>query len=166
MAENSVFQGDMSEQFRQIALRQSPSVGSEGWSSVANTLVCPTPDVNFSKPIKSPETIRESTEIKVIDSKSTVVDEKKEANVTTMELASSTQAQPAPKKRIDFLAGLVTISCVGVTLIHFTLTFIPYAGGLGYGRHYKSELYSRWSATPILLNPIWIGKYRCPICLI
>lgn len=168
MAENSVLHSDMSEQFRQINLRQSPSTGSDGWSSVGNTLVCPTPDVNFGKPIKSPETVRESAEIRVLERKSLDANEKtKEANVTTREVASQSMLAVAPSlpprttapaKRIDFLAGLVAISCLGVTLIHFTLTFIPYAGGLGYGRHYRSELYARWSATPVLLNPIWIGK--------
>jgi hypothetical protein len=63
-----------------------------------------------------------------------------------------------PPVRIDYLAGLVAISCIGVTFIHFTLTFIPYAGGLEASRHYKSELYARWSVTAIFLNPIWIGK--------
>jgi len=151
------------------SLRESPSTGSDGWSSNGHTLVCPTPEINFSKPIKSPETIRESVEIRVLERKSLESSEKlKTAIVTAHEvpsqstLAASPTLPPrtsAPPKRIDYLAGLVAISCIGVTLIHFTLTFIPYAGGLGYGRHYKSELYSRWSATPILLNPIWIGPF-------
>ncbi|CAD0112592.1 unnamed protein product [Aureobasidium uvarum] len=153
----------------QNSLRQSPSTGSDGWSSIGHTLVCPTPEVNFSKPIKSPETIRESVEICVLERKSFESNEKlKEAIVTAYEvpiqstLVTSPALPPrtnASPKRIDYLAGLVAISCIGVTLIHFTLTFIPYAGGLGYGRHYESELYSRWSATPILLNPIWIGPF-------
>jgi hypothetical protein len=152
-----------------MTLRQSPSTGSDGWSSNAHTLVCPTPDINYSRPVKSPETIRESVEIRVLGRKSFESSEKlKQAIVTAHEVPShSTPAlsstlpprTSAPPKRIDYLAGLVAISCIGVTLIHFTLTFIPYAGGLGYGRHYKSELYSRWSATPILLNPIWIGPF-------
>ncbi|TIA54179.1 hypothetical protein D6C79_01116 [Aureobasidium pullulans] len=167
MVEGTPLQSDTT--LHQTKLRQSPSTGSDGWSSHANTLVCPTPEINFSKPMKSPETIRESVEIKVLDRKSLESDEKlKEAIVTAQELPvqsalNRTKSPTLPPrttapKRIDYLAGLVAISCIGVTLIHFTLTFIPYAGGLGYGRHYKSELYSRWSATPILLNPIWIGK--------
>jgi hypothetical protein len=151
------------------SLRHSPSSSSDGWSSNGHTLVCPTPEINYSKPIKSPETIRESVEIRVLERKSLESSEKlKAAVVTTHEVPSqstlaTSPALPsrtsAPPKRIDYLAGLVAISCIGVTLIHFTLTFIPYAGGLGYGRHYESELYSRWSATPILLNPIWIGPF-------
>jgi hypothetical protein len=151
------------------SLRHSPSSSSDGWSSNGHTLVCPTPEINYSKPIKSPETIRESVEIRVLERKSLESSEMlKAAIVTTHEVPSqstlaTSPALPlrtsAPPKRIDYLAGLVAISCIGVTLIHFTLTFIPYAGGLGYGRHYESELYSRWSATPILLNPIWIGPF-------
>ncbi|KAG9950039.1 hypothetical protein KCU85_g3805, partial [Aureobasidium melanogenum] len=149
--------------------RYSPSAGSDGWSSNDNTVVCPSPEINFSKPIKSPETIRESAEIQILERKSLESDEKmKQAIVTAHEVPTQTTpttsltlppGTTAPPKRIDYLAGLVTISCVGVTLIHFTLTFIPYAGGLGYGRHYKSELYARWSVTPIFLNPIWIGPF-------
>jgi hypothetical protein len=160
---------DMALLRNKMTLRQSPSTGSDGWSSNAHTLVCPTPDINYSRPVKSPETIRESVEIRVLGRKSFESSEKlKQAIVTAHEVPShSTPAlsstlpprTSAPPKRIDYLAGLVAISCIGVTLIHFTLTFIPYAGGLGYGRHYKSELYSRWSATPILLNPIWIGPF-------
>ena len=57
---------------------------------------------------------------------------------------------PPPKKRIDYLAGLVTISCFSVTFIHFTLTFIPFAGGLSFGMHYKSEYWARYTVSPLM----------------
>lgn len=69
---------------------------------------------------------------------------------------------PLPKSkqheaRINYLAGLVAFSSLGVTLIHFFLTFSPYAGGLNYGQHYRSEYWARWTFTPAILNPIWVS---------
>jgi hypothetical protein len=59
--------------------------------------------------------------------------------------------------RINYLAGLVAFSSLGVTVIHFMLTFNPYAGGLNYGQHYRSEYWARWTVTPAILNPIWVS---------
>jgi hypothetical protein len=67
---------------------------------------------------------------------------------------------PLPKAkeheaRVNYLAGLVAFSSLGVTVIHFMLSFNPYAGGLNYGQHYRSEYWARWTVTPAILNPIW-----------
>ncbi|KAJ9646315.1 hypothetical protein H2199_002364 [Coniosporium tulheliwenetii] len=70
----------------------------------------------------------------------------------------------APKKRIDYLAGLVALSCICVTFVHFVLTFIPYVVGLGGSRHYKSEYWARWTAGPYILTPIWIGPFFTTSC--
>lgn len=76
---------------------------------------------------------------------------------------------PLPKAkqheaRINYLAGLVAFSSIGVTLIHFFLTFSPYSGGLNYGQHYRSEYWARWTVTPAILNPIWVSQQYFP-CL-
>jgi hypothetical protein len=70
---------------------------------------------------------------------------------------------PLPKAkeheaRINYLAGLVAFSSLGVTVIHFMLSFNPYAGGLNYGQHYRSEYWARWTVTPVILNPIWVSQ--------
>ncbi|KAJ9655394.1 hypothetical protein H2201_008815 [Coniosporium apollinis] len=70
----------------------------------------------------------------------------------------------APKKRIDYLAGLVAFSCVCVTFVHFVLTFLPYAVGIGRSGHYKSEYWARWTAGPYILTPIWIGPFFTTSC--
>lgn len=67
---------------------------------------------------------------------------------------------PPPKKRVDHLAGLVAFSCFCITFIHFTLTFIPFVGGLSYGIHYRSDYWARWIVSPVILDPIW---YACHI---
>ncbi|KAI5271070.1 hypothetical protein E4T47_05632 [Aureobasidium subglaciale] len=76
---------------------------------------------------------------------------------------------PLPKAkeheaRINYLAGLVAFSSIGVTLIHFMLSFNPYAGGLNYGQHYRSEYWARWTVTPAILNPIWLGPFFVTSC--
>lgn len=68
-------------------------------------------------------------------------------------------AAPAAKKRVDYLAGLVAISSLLVTQIHFGLTFIPAAINPGAYLHYESEIWARKTVTPYLLNLIWIGPF-------
>jgi hypothetical protein len=65
----------------------------------------------------------------------------------------------SPKKRVDYLAGLVALSCLAVTFVHFALTFIPYVGGLASGQHYSYEEWARRIVGPYLLTPIWIGPF-------
>ena len=63
------------------------------------------------------------------------------------------------QKRVDYLAGLVALSCLAVTFVHFALTFIPYVGGLASGQHYSYEEWARRIVGPYLLTPIWIGPF-------
>ncbi len=78
-----------------------------------------------------------------------------------MSVAASKAIAPvtSPRQRVDYLAGLVALSCIAVTFVHFTLTFIPYVGGLGYGQHYSYEEWGRNIAGPYILTPIWIGPF-------
>lgn len=70
----------------------------------------------------------------------------------------------AGERRVNYLAGLVAFSCLGVTGIHFTLTFVPYAGGLGGDWHYKSEYWARWTVQPFILDPMWLGPLFVTSC--
>jgi hypothetical protein len=69
---------------------------------------------------------------------------------------------PAKKQRVDYLAGLVALSCMLVTAIHFCLTFAPAAINPGAYIHYKSEIWARKTIDSYFLNLIWIGKLLRP----
>ncbi|KAA6406669.1 MAG: hypothetical protein FRX48_09601 [Lasallia pustulata] len=62
-------------------------------------------------------------------------------------------------KRVDYLAGLVALSSLLVTAIHFSLTFVPAAVNPGAYYHYKSEVWAKKIIDPYLLNLIWIGPF-------
>lgn len=66
---------------------------------------------------------------------------------------------PVAAKRVDYLAGLVALSSLLVTAIHFSLTFIPAAVNPGAYYHYKSEIWAKKIIDPYLLNLIWIGPF-------
>ncbi len=73
-------------------------------------------------------------------------------------LRSSTKL-PEATNRVDHLAGLVAVSCLIVTAIHFNLTFV--FGDLNPGgfHHYRSEEIARKTFSQIFLNLIWIGPF-------
>ncbi|KAI7231781.1 hypothetical protein KC330_g6247 [Hortaea werneckii] len=71
------------------------------------------------------------------------------------------QARPPPTKRIDYLAGLVAVACLGVTLHHFCQTFWPWIT-LGYGpsAHYpEAEKWFKIFLGSYLLTQLWIGPF-------
>ena len=70
-------------------------------------------------------------------------------------------AKPSPTKRIDYLAGLVAVACLGVTLHHFCQTFWPWIT-LGYGpsAHYpEAEKWFKIFLGSYLLTQLWIGPF-------
>ncbi|KAF2456995.1 hypothetical protein BDY21DRAFT_287004 [Lineolata rhizophorae] len=67
--------------------------------------------------------------------------------------------RPPAKKRIDYLAGLVALCSVVVTVMHFCLTFIPAAVMPGSPAHYPSELWARTYIAPFVLNQMWLGVF-------
>jgi hypothetical protein len=69
---------------------------------------------------------------------------------------------PATKKRVDYLAGLVALSFLLGTAIHFCLTFAPAAINPGAFVHYDSEVWARKTIDSYFLNLIWIGKLLRP----
>jgi hypothetical protein len=155
---------DISDRSSNADLGQGFSTSDHGWSSTSTTLGCPTPTLRSDGSTKCPHAHAPEYEKPSFESNEEQTKTAPLAPEVSTQSASSLAGSPRlppplppPAKRIDYLAGLVTISCVFVTLIHFTLTFVPWVGGLGSGRHYKSETYSRWVVTPVLLNPIWIG---------
>ena len=65
---------------------------------------------------------------------------------------------PSKKQHIEHLAGLVAVSCLLVTSIHFCLTFVPAAINPDAYVHYYSEVWARKTVDAYLLNLIWIGE--------
>ncbi|KAF2657856.1 glycoside hydrolase family 16 protein [Lophiostoma macrostomum CBS 122681] len=91
-----------------------------------------------------------------------IVDKTKQPDVTVKEVPPLAAAPPpiAPKKaRVDYLAGLVALASVLVTLIHFCLTFLP-ATEIPYTHaHYESENWALKIVSPYLLTFSWIGPF-------
>lgn len=69
--------------------------------------------------------------------------------------------QAAPKKRIDYLAGLVAVACIGVTLRHFCQTFWPWIiNGYGLTAHYpKVEYWANIFIGAFAITQLWIGPF-------
>ena len=66
---------------------------------------------------------------------------------------------PEPKKRVDYLAGLVAVSSLLVTAIHFSLTFVVGTINAGAYTHYYSETIARKFFNSYFLNLLWIGPF-------
>ncbi|KAK4500361.1 hypothetical protein PRZ48_008550 [Zasmidium cellare] len=69
--------------------------------------------------------------------------------------------QAAPKKRIDYLAGLVAVACIGVTLRHFCQTFWPWIiNGYGQTAHWpKVEKWANIFIGAFAITQLWIGPF-------
>jgi len=66
---------------------------------------------------------------------------------------------PKGQQQIEHLAGLVTFSALLVTVINFTLTFVPGVVDPAAFTHYRSETIARRTVSSFLLNLIWIGPF-------
>lgn len=86
-----------------------------------------------------------------------------EETTKTVPVVPSTPSA-APKKRINYLAGLISFSTIIVTLIHFTFTFVPAAGMPGEPHHYRSEIWVNKIIAPFLLNQAFVGVFFITSC--
>jgi peptidoglycan/LPS O-acetylase OafA/YrhL len=66
-----------------------------------------------------------------------------------------------PTKRVDYLSGLTTVACIGVTLHHFGQTFWPFViEGYGPTAHYPEvEHWLHIFVGGIILSNLWIGPF-------
>ena len=66
---------------------------------------------------------------------------------------------PEGQQRVEYLAGLLVLSCVLITAINFNLTYVY--GDLATDKfvHSRSEEVARITIAPFLLNQIWIGPF-------
>lgn len=69
------------------------------------------------------------------------------------------KAAPAPRTRIDYLAGLVAICATLVTIMHFGLTFVPAIVIPGAPIHHRSEFWVQKIVSPFILNQMWLGVF-------
>ncbi|KKY16776.1 putative glycoside hydrolase family 16 [Diplodia seriata] len=65
----------------------------------------------------------------------------------------------AKKARVDYLAGLVALCSIFVTLIHFHLTYVPAVVIPGAFVHYPSELWAEKLISPFIMNQMWLGVF-------
>ncbi|KAJ4339127.1 hypothetical protein N0V95_007879 [Ascochyta clinopodiicola] len=66
---------------------------------------------------------------------------------------------PPPRERIDYLAGLVALCALVVTVMHFGLTFVPAIVTPGAPQHAKSEYWAQKIVAPFILNQMWLGVF-------
>lgn len=72
----------------------------------------------------------------------------------------ATSKEPTPKGQVDYLAGLVAVACLGVSLHHFIQTFLPWvADGYGYAHYPKVERWLSLFLGSIILTQLWIGPF-------
>jgi hypothetical protein len=74
-------------------------------------------------------------------------------------LTATGTAKPPPKQRIDYLAGLVALASLLVTVIHFGLTFVPALVEPGAAVHYQSEVFAEKTIAPLFLTFSWVGIF-------
>jgi hypothetical protein len=66
---------------------------------------------------------------------------------------------PALRDRVDYLAGLVALCAVIVTVMHFGLTFVPAIVIPGAPQHAESEWWAQKIVAPFILNQMWLGVF-------
>lgn len=66
---------------------------------------------------------------------------------------------PPPRERIDYLAGLVALCAIVVTVMHFGLTFVPAIVIPGAPEHARSEYWAQKIVSPFILNQMWLGVF-------
>ncbi|KAF2112816.1 hypothetical protein BDV96DRAFT_579217 [Lophiotrema nucula] len=66
---------------------------------------------------------------------------------------------PLPRERVDYLAGLVALCAILVTVMHFGLTFVPAMVIPGAPQHHRSEYWAQQLVAPFILNQMWLGVF-------
>ncbi len=63
------------------------------------------------------------------------------------------------KEPINYLAGLLALSSLIITVINFCYTFSPALVNPDAQAHYPSEVWTRRLIAPYLMNPVWLGPF-------
>ncbi|KAF2810382.1 uncharacterized protein BDZ99DRAFT_462958 [Mytilinidion resinicola] len=81
------------------------------------------------------------------------------STVTESALPAPRMVVHAPRQRIDYLAGLVAICALLVTVMHFGLSYVPAIVIPGAPLHHKSEYWAQKIVSPFVLNQMWLGVF-------
>ncbi|OQO02914.1 hypothetical protein B0A48_11197 [Cryoendolithus antarcticus] len=73
--------------------------------------------------------------------------------------AKSAVAAPVKRQRVDYLAGLVALCSILVSVTHWVLTYTPSVIMEYLPAHYNSEQWARRTIEPFLMNDIWVGLF-------
>jgi hypothetical protein len=63
------------------------------------------------------------------------------------------------RRRVDYLAGVVALCAILVTIMHFGLTYVPALVMPGSPYHFKSEIWAQKIIAPFILNQMWLGVF-------
>ncbi|KAK3673538.1 hypothetical protein LTR78_006442 [Recurvomyces mirabilis] len=66
---------------------------------------------------------------------------------------------PQARTRVDYLAGLVAVCSILVSLEHWVLTYTPSVVMEYLDSHYASEYWARRTIEPFFFNDIWVGLF-------
>ncbi|KAF2732266.1 hypothetical protein EJ04DRAFT_514014 [Polyplosphaeria fusca] len=68
--------------------------------------------------------------------------------------------QPPPARtRVDYLAGLVAMCSLLVTVMHFGLSYVPAIVMPGAPQHHRGEYWVQQIVAPFFLNQMWLGVF-------
>lgn len=116
------------------------------------------PTIIDEKDLREPRITVSGRGKQAVPSVKTFDEDKVMAQVT----ATVTTSSPIPPtKRVDYLAGLTALACIGVTLHHFGQTFWPYVmEGYGPTAHYPTlEHWLHIFLGNMVLSNLWIGPF-------
>jgi hypothetical protein len=123
-------------------------------NSTAGIVTVREDDVDGIKPVpKSDET--------KVTAKPVTTSAGKVVGVDTTEVAPAPAKPNQPlqaNKRVDYLAGIVALCSILVTIVHFFLTFIPAIISPTADTHYGSERWAEKTIVPFVLS-FWIGIF-------
>ncbi|OCK77232.1 glycoside hydrolase family 16 protein [Lepidopterella palustris CBS 459.81] len=152
----------------------SSRAGSVRWDSRGTTPRGPTPySSNFNTTVedvpltKGPQgqTVEENEKSKKVSEKVVevqILDGDNKIPLTTVtesEMPAPRMAPRQPRERIDYLAGLVAICSVIVTVMHFGLSYVPAIVIPGAPTHHRSEYWVQQIISPFILNQMWLGVF-------
>lgn len=103
---------------------------------------------------------RKASEKTIVVNVTQPLEDKVNMNTVTESALPGPRMKPTPpRQRIDYLAGLVALCAILVTIMHFGLTFVPAIVIPDAPRHHESEYWAQQIVAPFILNQMWLGVF-------